>query len=144
MCRLTIVAAPIAALFLASLGATDELKDKKAQLTKAIEEADLILVGKVSKTDLVPASSFSVGEVEASKVLKGDEKIKSALFRYSGRVRPSYAKAGVAGVWVLSKANNKRGWRGVLSFQPLTEEETVNALVKEIKNRNDKKPKNDR
>jgi hypothetical protein len=47
-------------------------------------------------------------------------------------------------VWVLSKADNKPGWRSVLSYQPLTEKETVKALIKELKNRKDKKAKKER
>jgi hypothetical protein len=118
--------------------AGDDPKDKKAELRKAIENADLILVGKVTKTGLVAASSFDVGEIEASKVLKGDEKIKSAQFRFSGRMVPSYAKVGVEGVWVLSKADNKPGWRNVLSFQPIAEEGTVKTLIKEEKAKKDR------
>lgn len=125
-------------LFRFSLMAADDLKDKKAELKKAIENADLILVGKVTKTGLVAASSFDVGEIEASKVLKGDEKIKSARFRYSGRMVPSYAKVGVEGVWLLSKADNKPGWRNVLSFQPAAEEEKVKALIKAEKAKKDR------
>ena len=142
MCRFAIISALLAILFQVSLGATDEPKDKKAELKKAIENADLILVGKVTKTGLVAASSFDVGLIEASKVLKGDEKIKSVKFKFSGRVVPSYAKVGVEGVWVLSKADNKPGWRSVLSFQPLTEEKTVKALIKEVKKK--EKAKKDR
>jgi hypothetical protein len=130
MCRLSIFAAFLVAVNLASLRAADEPKDKKAELKKAVEKADLVLVGKVTKTGLVAASSFDVGLIEASKVLKGDDKIKSVKFRYSGRVVPSYAKVGVEGVWVLSKADNKPGWRSVLSFQPLDQEKPVRALIK--------------
>ncbi|OAI53187.1 hypothetical protein AYO44_16200 [Planctomycetaceae bacterium SCGC AG-212-F19] len=111
----------------------DEPKDKKAELKKAIEEADRILVGKVTTTDLIVASCFSVGEIEATKVLKGDEKSKSVRFKYPSRVTPTYAKVGVEGVWILSKANPNAGGRNVLSFQPLAEEETVKALLKEQK-----------
>jgi hypothetical protein len=145
MFRFTIVGVPLAALFLVNLGAAEEPKDKKAELKKAIERADLILVGKVTKTGLSAASSFDVGAIEASKVLKGDEKTKSVQFKFvstgSGVVAP-YGKVGVEGVWVLGKAG-KPGWRDVLSFQPLTEEETVRALIKEVKERNDEKPKKD-
>jgi hypothetical protein len=144
MCRFTILVALLAALVQVSLGAANERKNKKAELRKAIETADLILVGKVTKTGLVAASSFDVGLIEASKVLKGDEKIKSVRFRFSGRVVPPYAKVGVEGVWALSKADNKPGWRSVLSFQPRTEEDTVKALIKEVKKRNDEKAKKDR
>jgi hypothetical protein len=131
MRRLTIAAA----LFLVSLAAAGEPKDEQAELKKAIENADLILVGKVTKTGLGAASSFDVGVIETSKVLKGDEKIKSVKFKFastgSGVVAP-YGKVGVKGVWVLGKAG-KPGWRDVLSFQPLTREETVKALIKEAK-----------
>lgn len=133
MCRFAFVAAFLAALSQVNLGAADEPKDQKAELKKAIEEADLILVGKVTKIGLVPASSFSVGEIEATKILKGDEKIKSVKFKYPGRTTPTYAKVGVEGVWLLSKADPNSGWRNVLTFQPLTEEETVKALLKEQK-----------
>jgi hypothetical protein len=143
MCRFALVAPFLAALFQVSLGAADDPNDRKAELKKAIENADLILVGKVTKTGLVAASSFDVGLIEASKILKGDEKVKSAQFRFSGRVVPAYARVGVEGVWVLSQAD-KPGWRNVLSFQPLTEEETVKALIKEAKDRNDEKARKDR
>jgi hypothetical protein len=142
MCRCAVFASLLAALFQVRLGAADEPKDKKAELKKAVENADLILVGKVTKTGLVAASSFDVGLIEATKILKGDEKIKSVQFRFSGRVVPPYAKVGVEGVWVLTKAD-KPGWRSVLSFQPLTEVETIKALIKDVKNRGDKKAKKD-
>jgi hypothetical protein len=135
MCRLAIFAPLLAALFQVSLGTADESKDKKGELKKAIETADLILVGKVTKTGLVAASSFDVGLIEATKILKGDQKVKSVKFRFPGRVVPPYAKVGVKGVWILTQAD-KPGWRNVLSFQPLTEEETVKALIKEMKKRN--------
>jgi hypothetical protein len=133
MRRFAILAVVIASFFLVSLRAGDDPKDKKDALKKAIADADLIVVGKVTKTGLVAASSFDVGEIGATRILKGDEKIKSAQFRYSGRVTPPYAKVGVEGVWVLSKADNKPGWRSVLSFQSLTEEGTVKALIKKEK-----------
>jgi hypothetical protein len=146
MCRFTIAAALLASLFRVSLAAADEPKDNKAELNNAIETADLILVGKVTKTGLGTASSFDVGVIEASKVLKGDEKIKSVNFKFastgSGIVAP-YGKVGVEGVWVLGKAA-KPGWRDVLSFQPITEEETVKALIKEANKRNEEKAKKDR
>jgi hypothetical protein len=142
MCRFAIFAPLLVALFQVSPGAADDRKDKKAELKKAIANADVILVGKVTKTGLVAASSFDVGLIEATRVLKGDKKIKSVQFRFSGRVAPPYAKVGVEGVWVLSKADNKPGWRSVLSFQPLTEEKTVKALIKEVKKK--EKAKKDR
>jgi hypothetical protein len=71
MYRFAIISALLAILFQVSLGATDEPKDKKAESKKAIENADLILVGKVTKTGLVAASSFDVGLIEASKVSRG-------------------------------------------------------------------------
>jgi hypothetical protein len=146
MCRFAIAAALLAVLIVVSLGAADEPKDKKAELNNAIENADLILVGKVTKTGLGTASSFDVGVIEPSKVLKGDEKIKSVNFKFAstgnGIVAP-YGKVGVEGVWVLGKAG-KPGWRDVLSFQPLTEEETVKALIKEADKRNEENAKKDR
>jgi hypothetical protein len=138
MYRFTMVVVVLAALFQMNPGAAGEPKDRKAALKKAVESADLILVGKVTKTGLVAASSFDVGLIEASRVLKGDRKLKSAHFRFSGRVTPPYARVGVNGVWILTEAT-KPGWRSVLSFQPLTEEETVKALLKEEKKRNDEK-----
>jgi hypothetical protein len=143
MWRCAIFTALIAGLVQAGLGAADEPNDKKAGLQQAIANADLILVGKVTKTGLVAASSFDVGLIEASKVLKGDERIKSARFRFGGRVTPPYAKVGVEGVWVLGKAG-KPGWRTVLSFLPLTEEGTVKALLKEEKRRKDENTKKER
>jgi hypothetical protein len=144
MYRFAIFAPVFVALFQVGVAHAAAPEDAKADLKKAIENADLILVGKVTKTDLVAASSFSVGEIKASKVLKGDEKIKSVQFRYAGRVTPPYAKVGVKGVWLLSKANNKPGWRSVLSFQPLTEEKTVKGLIKDAKKRNKEKEKKNR
>jgi hypothetical protein len=132
MYRLAIAASLLAALFQVSPGAADEAKDKKAELKKAVEKADLILVGKVTRTGLVAASSFDVGLIEAARILKGHKKVKSAKFRFSGRKAPPYAKVGVKGVWVLTKAD-KPGWRNVLSFQPLTQEETVKTLLEELK-----------
>jgi hypothetical protein len=132
MYRAAFFAAFIIGLFQVTFGVADDPKNKKAELKKAIENADIILVGKVTKTGLVAASSFDVGEIEARKILKGDEKIKTARFRFAGRLVPPYAKVGVEGVWILSKAN-KPGWRNVLSYQPLTEEETVRTIIKEEK-----------
>jgi hypothetical protein len=146
MCRFTILAALLAALFRVALGAADAPEDRKAELKKAIENADLILVGKVTKTGLSAASSFDVGVIEASKVLKGDETIKSVHFKFAstgnGVVAP-YGKVGAEGVWVLGKVG-KPGWRDVLSFQPLTEEKTVKALIKEAKERGAEKAKKGR
>jgi hypothetical protein len=140
MYRFTIFVTLLAAQFQTGFGLAGEPKDKKAELKKAIAQADLILVGKVTKTGLSAASSFDVGMIEASKVLSGDKKIKSIKFRFvstgSGIVAP-YGKVGVEGVWVLSQAA-KPGWRSVLSFQPLTEVETVKALIKEVKKQNEK------
>jgi hypothetical protein len=144
MRRFPIFAPLFAAVLQVSVGAADEPKVTKAELKKAIENADLILVGKVTKLGLVAASSFDVGLIEATKTLMGDEKTKSVQFKFSARVLPAYAKVGVEGVWVLSKADGKPGWRGVLSFQPVSEEDTVRALIKEVGNRNDEKPKRDR
>jgi hypothetical protein len=144
MCRFPAVVALLAVLFQVNPGATDGPKDKKAELKKAIAQADLILVGKVTRTGLGTASSFDVGIVEAKKVLKGDEKIKSVKFKFastgSGVVAP-YGKVGVEGVWVLAK-KGKPEWRDVLSFQPLTERETVKTLINEEKKR-EEKPKKD-
>jgi hypothetical protein len=147
MCRFTISAALLAALFQVNLGTADEPKDKKAELKKAVANADLILVGKVTKIGLGTASSFDVGVIEPSKVLKGDDKIKSVQFRFqssgNGVVAP-YGKVGVEGVWLLSGEKAKGAPRGVLSFQPLTGVEMVKALIKEVKNRNDEKAKKER
>jgi hypothetical protein len=147
MCRFTLFAGLLVALFQAGLGAADEPKDKKAELNKAIENADLILVGKVTKTGLGTASSFDVGVIEASKVLKGDAKIKSVRFRFqssgSGAVAP-YGKIGVEGVWLLSGEKAKGAPRAVLSFQPRAEEKAVKALLKAVKKGNDEKAKKDR
>src|SRR5438093_7765362 len=134
MFRRTLFAVALAALFGAGLGA-EEPKDKKAELKKAVEDADLILVGKVTQTGLGTASSFDVGVIEASKILHGDDKIKSVQFRFqssgNGVVAP-YGKVGVEGVWLLSGDKGKGTPRAVLSFQPLSEEEAVKGLIKEV------------
>jgi hypothetical protein len=148
MCRFAIVVALLAALFQMSVGAADEPNDKKAQLKKAVENADLILIGKVTKTGLGTASSFDIGVIEARKVLRGDEKIASVRFAFadtgSGKRAP-YGKVGVEGVWLLSgEKGGKTGFRTVLSFQPLTEEETVKAFIKEAKKRDEEREKKDR
>jgi hypothetical protein len=133
MCRLGLTIAVVGLCCMSPLGADGpKEKDKKAELKAAIEKADIVLIGKVTKTGLVAASSFDVGEIDATKILKGDEKTKSARFRYSGRQTPSYAKVGVEGIWILSEAG-KPGWRNVLSFQPLSEEDAVKAILKETK-----------
>lgn len=133
----TIFAALLIALLQGNPGIAGGVKDKKAELKKAVENADLILVGKVTKTGLGTASSFDVGIIEASKVLKGDDKIKSVPFRFqssgNGVVAP-YGKVGIEGVWLLSGVKTKGAPRAVLSFQPLSEEETVKALIKEVRN----------
>ena len=130
MCRLAIFVV-VATFFHTHLEA-GEPKDKKVELKKAIDSADLIVVGKVTKTGLVAASSFDVGEIEASKVLLGDDKIKTAQFRIPGRMTPDYAKVGVEGIWILDKAS-KPGWRNVLSYLPATEEEAIRAVLKATK-----------
>jgi hypothetical protein len=99
-------------------------------------------VGKVTRTGLVAASSFDVGLIEATRVLKGDKKLRSARFRFSGRMVPPYARVGVKGVWLLTQAN-KPGWRTVLSFQLLSEEEKVKALIREAKKPSDEPAKKD-
>ncbi len=126
MCRTAIFAAFFAVYFQIPLLA-GEPKDKTADLKKAVENADLIIFGKVTKTGLVAASSFDVGEVEASKVLLGDEKTKTAQIRIPGRMTPEWAKVGVEGIWILGKGEK---WRNVLSFQPVTEEDSVKAIIK--------------
>ena len=147
MYRFTLFAALLAFLIQAGPGTADKPKDKKAELKKAIENADLILVGKVTKTGLSAASSFDVGLIEASKVLKGDAKIKSVRFRFqssgSGAVAP-YGKVGAEGVWLLSAEKAKGAPRAVLSFQPRAEEKTVTALLKKAKGPGGEKAKKDR
>ena len=141
-----LIVGAVLVLFQVNPGTTDEPKDRKAELKTAVVNADLILVGKVTRTGLGTASSFDVGVIEASKVLRGDDKIKSVQFKFqssgSGVVAP-YGKVGVEGVWLLSGEKAKGAPRGVLSFQPLTEEATVKALIKEAKKRNDEKAKKD-
>jgi hypothetical protein len=136
MVRFLLIAALLAAPLPFAGG--EERKDTKAELKKAVEAADLIVVGKVTKTGLSVASSFDIGIISVSKVLKGDDKIKSVRFRFvssgGGKVAP-YGKVGTEGVWLLSGVKTKDAPRGVLSFQPLTEEKTVKALLKEAKGR---------
>lgn len=113
---------------------------KDDALKAAIEKADLVIVGKVSKTGLSTASSFDVGEIEVVKVLLGDEKVKSTQFKFQstggGLVAP-YGKVGVEGVWILG---GKVGTtQTVLSFQPLTEEDAVKAIITQGKKQKDGK-----
>jgi hypothetical protein len=136
MCRFAIFAVLLAALVQVNPGVAEEPKDKQAELKKAVANADLILVGKVTKTGLSVASSFDIGIIEATRVLKGDDKTKAVQFGFPSTGMgnpPAYAKVGVEGVWVLSAEITKGGRRGVLSYQPASEEDAVKALIKELK-----------
>src|SRR5262249_35976522 len=90
MYRVALLAALIVAPF--QLAGADERIDTKPELKKAIEAANLIVVGKVTKTGLSAPSSFDVGIITVSKVLQGDDKIKSVRFRFQssggGKVAP--------------------------------------------------------
>jgi hypothetical protein len=103
----------------------DELKDK-------IEKADIVVVGKVTQTGLSSASSFDVGVIEVSEVLKGKEDTKTVNFKFAssgnGNVAP-YGKKGVEGVWVLGTEGKYMSAREVLSFQPLKELDAVKKLL---------------
>jgi hypothetical protein len=111
--------------------AADEKKpDKAAEALKdAIEKADIIVIGKVSQVGLSTASSFDVGSIDVSEVLKGDDKTKTVNFRFSSRNTPPYGKKGVEGVWILDKEGAYMAARAVLSFQPLTEADAVKKLL---------------
>lgn len=140
--------AALAALLLVPPAAADEPKekDKTAELKAAVEKADLIIVGKVSETGLGTASSFDIGVIQVSKVLRGDEKVKSVRFAFadSGNGnRAPYGKVDVEGVWLLGE-ETKAKFRTVLSFRPLTEEDAVKSLVKEAKKGSEEKEKKDR
>jgi hypothetical protein len=111
--------------------------DKKADeaakaLRDAIDKADIVVVGKVTEVGLSSASSFDVGTIEVSEVLKGDDKIKAVNFRFTstgaGDVAP-YGKKGVEGVWVLDKEGKYLSARPVLSYQPLSEKDVVKKLL---------------
>jgi hypothetical protein len=124
-------------LLAAVLMATGVAEDKKAEdaakaLKEAVDKADIVLVGKVTEVGLSSASSFDVGSIEVSEVLKGDEKIKTVNFRFrstgAGDVAP-YGKKGVEGVWVLDKEGKYLAAREVLSYQPLTEKDAVKKLL---------------
>src|SRR5262245_35598169 len=114
-------------------GGKDKKADKPADsLADKIKQSDLVLVGKVTQTGLSVASSFDIGIIEASKVLKGDAKIRSVKFRFvssgGGNIAP-YGKKGVEGVWVLSKEKNPEAPRGVLSFLRLQDEKAVREII---------------
>jgi hypothetical protein len=112
-------------------------EDKKADeaakaLRDAIEKADIVVVGKVTEVGLSAASSFDVGTIEVSEVLKGDDKTKTVNFRFrstgAGDVAP-YGKKGVEGVWVLDNEGKYLAAREVLSYQPLSEKDAVKKLL---------------
>jgi hypothetical protein len=115
------------------LGAARSPADKAPQgLQDNIEKADLIVVGKVTEVGLSTASSFDVGAIEVSAVLKGDPATKGVHFRFASSGRgdsPAYGKKGVEGVWLLGKEGAYLGAREVLSYQPLTELDAVKKLL---------------
>lgn len=111
-----------------------------AALDKALEKADLVVVGKVTKNGLSANSNKDIAELEVSEVLLGDPKVKKTYFVYSspGSGRgPKYGKVGTEGVWVLTAegAYKERELvaRGVLAYQPATEVETVKKAVARLK-----------
>ena len=115
----------------------DKKVDKSAEsLADQIKQSDLVIVGKVTQTGLSAASSFDVGIIEASDVLKGDAKIKSVKFRFAssggGNIAP-YGKKGVEGVWVLSKVGKADAPRGVLAFLALQDLKLVREIMKKQK-----------
>jgi hypothetical protein len=111
--------------------AADEKKaDKAAEaLKEAVEKADIVIIGKVTQVGLSAASSFDVGSIDVSEVLKGDDKTKTVNFRFSSRGTPPYAKKDAEGVWILGKEGAYMAARDVLSYQPSTEADAVKKLL---------------
>jgi hypothetical protein len=117
-------------------GAQDPAKPGKekaeAELKQKLASADLVVVGKVSRTGLSTASSFDVGVIDVREVLKGDAKTRTVHFRFAssggGRVAP-YGKKGVDGVWVLGKKGAYLDARPVLVYLPLQELAGVRKLL---------------
>jgi hypothetical protein len=106
--------------------------DAAKALRDAIEKADVVVVGKVTKVGLSSASSFDVGTIEVKEVLKGDARVKSVNFRFASRgddAAAAYGKKGVEGVWVLGKEGKYLSARQVLSYQPLSEKDAVRKLL---------------
>ena len=119
---------------LIATGAGDDKKadDAAKALRDAIEKADVVVVGKVTKVGLSTASSFDVGTIEVKEVLKGDARVKSVNFRFASRgddAAAAYGKKGVEGVWVLGKEGKYLSARQVLSYQPLSEKDAVRKLL---------------
>jgi hypothetical protein len=117
---------------IAAQPAGDKKNDKRLSLQEKIAKADMVVVGKVTEVGLSAASSFDVGAIEVREILKGNGKIKAAKFRFPSRgdeAAAVYGKKGVDGVWILGKEGGYMDAREVLSFQPLTDLNTVKDLI---------------
>jgi hypothetical protein len=123
----------LASLLTVTAVGDDKKADEAAKaLRDAIEKADVVVVGKVTEVGLSSASSFDVGSIEVTEVLKGDDKVKTVNFRFASRgdgAADTYGKKGVEGVWVLDKEGKYLAARPVLSYQPLTEKDAVKKLL---------------
>jgi hypothetical protein len=121
--------------YLAAQPAGDKKIDKGLSLQEKIAKADTVVVGKVTEVGLSAASSFDVGAIEVRDVLIGNAKTKAVKFRFASRgdeAAAAYGKKGVDGVWILGKEGGYMGAREVLSFQPLTDLNTVKELIAKL------------
>jgi hypothetical protein len=101
-------------------------------LQEKVENADIVLVGKVTQTGLSAASSFDVGAIEVREVLKGDGATKTVHIRIPSRGdsdATKYGKKDVEGVWLLGKDAGQMAPREVLAYLPLTELDAVKKLL---------------
>jgi hypothetical protein len=97
---------------------SDSLKDQ-------IAKADIIVVGKVSKSGLSAASSFDVSAVDVRTVLKGPA-VKTVHIRTPSRgITAPLGKVGTEGVWLLGKEGAYLSARNVVAFRPLGELDKV-------------------
>jgi hypothetical protein len=121
-----------AQIHIATPASAEKKPDKAANpLKDKIEKADIVVVGKVTKVGLSAASSFDVGVIAVTEVLKGTKDVKSVHFRLGSRdpAAAKFGKKGVEGVWILDKKGAYLEARGVLSFQPLKEKDAIKKLV---------------
>lgn len=119
-------------------------------LDKAIQQADVVVVGTLGKLTEQPKPEKSVqkatGTITVTQVLKGSPELKSVTLQtHVGVVMgPVGYKEGASGIWILTKINDSASYRGgnPTSLQPIDKLEEVTAeIVKQKEQRAQPSPR---
>lgn len=109
----------------------------KLPLDKAIQQADVVVVGTLGKLTEEPKPERGVqratGTVIVTQVLKGSPELKTVTLQtHVGVVDgPLGYKEGASGIWILNKVNDSNAYRGgnPTSLQPVEKMEEVKAEI---------------